>query len=277
VAALSAPVIARPGQTGAVSRLAELERRSGGRLGVCVLDARGRHVVAYRADERFPICSTFKVLLVSLVLERYDAGTLQLDDDIHYGKSDLIEHAPVTSANVVRGFMTVEGLCQAAIEQSDNTAANLLLRTVGGPAAVTRFARSIGDSKTRLDRGEPALNSAIPGDPRDTTTPSAMAADLRTLLAGTALSRASRERLAGWMVDCRTGTDAIRAGVPKSWRAGDKTGSGDHGTRNDVAFLRPPSQLTLYVTAYLTGATVSQSARNTVLASVGSVASAAAG
>ena len=253
VAALTAPQIARPEQAHAANRIAELERRSGGRLGVCVLDAPGQYVLGYRASERFPICSTFKVLLVSLVLERVDTGTQHLEDHIHYGKSDLIAHAPVTSANVARGFMTIERLCQAAMEQSDNTAANLLLRAVGGPAAVTRFARSIGDAKTRLDRGEPALNTAIPGDPRDTTTPSAMAADLRTLLAGTALSRASRERLAGWMVACQTGIDAIRAAVPKSWRAGDKTGSGDNGTRNDVAFLRPPGQPTVFVTAYLTG------------------------
>ncbi len=277
VAAPAVPAIAWAARTDAAGRLAELEASTGGKLGVCVLDAQGASVLAHRADERFPMCSTFKFLLVSLVLEHFDAGTQHPDERIRYGKGDLLAYAPVTRANVARGWMTVEGLCQAAIEQSDNAAANLLLASVGGPAAVTHFARSIGDPKTRLDRNEPSMSNAVPGDPRDTTTPSTMAGDLHAIVGGTVLSNGSRRKLTAWMLACETGTDAIRAGVPKGWSVGDKTGSGEHGTRNDIAFLRPPGQPAIYVTAYLTGATVSLSARNAALAEVGAIASATRG
>jgi beta-lactamase class A len=265
--------IARPAASDAHDRLATLEKGSGGRLGVSLTDARGVHIIAYRANDRFPMCSTFKFLLVGLVLARVDGGTLRYDERVRYGKSDLLAYAPVTTENVGRGYMTVGALSQAAITLSDNAAANLLLRVVGGPPAVTRFARSLGDPQTRLDRTETALNSAIAGDPRDTTTPAAMAADLRTVVGGETLSRASREKLEGWMIGCQTGTACIRAGVPHGWTVGDKTGLGENGTRNDIAFLRPPSRPAAYVTAYLTGATVSPDARNAVLASVGRIAS----
>jgi len=264
--------IARSASSDAHEQLATLEKRSGGRLGVSLIDARGAHVIGYRASERFPMCSTFKFLLVSLVLQRVDAGTLHAGERVRYGKSDLLAYAPVTTKNAGRGYMTIEALCQAAITLSDNTAANLLLGVVGGPPAFTRFARSLGDNETRLDRRETALNSAIPGDPRDTTTPASMAYDLRTVLTGQTLSRASRAKLEGWMIACQTGTECIRAGVPHGWTVGDKTGLGDNGTRNDIAFLSPPSRPAAYVTAYLTGSTVLPDARNAVLASVGRIA-----
>jgi beta-lactamase class A len=264
--------IARAAASDAHDRLAKLEKGSGGRLGVSLTDPRGVHVIAYRANERFPMCSTFKFLLVALVLARIDDGTLRYDERVRYGKGDLLAYAPVTTKNVGRGYMTVGTLCEAAIALSDNAAANLLLGIVGGPPAVTRFARSLGDHETRLDRTETALNSAIAGDPRDTTSPAAMAGDLRTVLAGEILLRASREKLEDWMIACQTGTACIRAGVPRGWTVGDKTGLGENGTRNDIAFLRPPSSPAAYVTAYLTRATVSPDARNAVLASVGRIA-----
>lgn len=218
------------------------------------------------------MCSTFKFLLVGLVLTRVDAGTDRYGERVRYGKGDLLAYAPVTTKNVDRGYMTVEELCRAAISESDNAAANVLLALVGGPPAVTRFARSIGDAGTRLDRRETALNSAIPGDPRDTTTPALMARDLRTVLGADVLSRTARARLEDWMIGAETGTACIRAGVPSGWIVGDKTGLGENGTRNDIAFVRPPSRAPVFVTAYLTGATIPPGARNAVLASVGRVA-----
>jgi beta-lactamase class A len=162
-------------------------------------------------------------------------------------------------------------LCSAALVVSDNTAANLLLAAVGGPPAVTRFTRGLGDALTRLDRTEPALNEALPGDPRDTTTPRAMVADWRALLQGAVLASSSRTFLNDGLTRCETGTARIRAGIPKGWQAGDKTGSGSRGTSNDVAVLRPPHRAPIYVAAYLTGATVDADARDATLASVGRI------
>lgn len=153
------------------SSLGDVERRLGGRLGVAVLDTHTGHRVGYHEGERFPMCSTFKLLAVTAVLSRVDGSQEQLDRRIAYGESDLLEYAPVTRAHVGEGGMTLGDLCAAAIEQSDNTAANLILGTLGGPSAVTAYARSLGDSVTRLDRTEPTLNDWQPGEQRDTTSP----------------------------------------------------------------------------------------------------------
>jgi beta-lactamase class A len=167
--------------------------------------------------------------------------------------------------------MTIGELCAAAIEWSDNTAANLLLHSLLGPAGVTKFARSIGDPLTRLDRDEPTLNTAIPGDPRDTTTPAAMAADARKVVLGSALEPRLRARLRGWLIDCKTGAARLRAGVPKTWVAGDKTGTGDHATANDVAIFWPPRRAPIVVAAYFTGSRAGDAAQNAVLANVGRI------
>ena len=252
---------------------AALEARHGGRLGVFAVDtATGRHL-AHRADERFPMCSTFKVLLTGTVLARVDAGRERIDRHVAYWRADLLPYAPATRANVAAGFMTVRALCDAAIVESDNTAANLLLRTVGGPARVTAYARSLGDDRTRLDRIEPDLNAAVPGDARDTTTPAAMAATLQKLVLGNALSPASRGALARWLRGCETGVACIRAGVPPGWRVGDKTGSGAHATGNDIAVLFPPGRSPIVVTAYYTGSSAPDDARKAILADVGRIAS----
>ena len=256
------------------SPFAVLEDRYGGRLGVAALNASTGVRLAHRANERFAMCSTFKVLVAGTVLARVDAGRERLDRRISYGPSDLLTYAPVTREHVGRGYMTVGALCEAALEYSDNTAANLLLRSFGGPPKVTAFVRSIGDEWTRLDRTEPSLNTAIPDDPRDTTTPREMLATLHSLLFGTALSRSERGRLDGWMTQCKTGDDRIRAGVPRHWRVSDKTGSGDRHTSNDIAAIFPPNNAPpIVVTAYYTGSSASSEQRDGVLAEVGRIVS----
>jgi len=205
---------------------AALEAKHGGRVG-------------HRAEEQFALCSTFKLLLGAAVLARVDAGELSLDRRVAYGKGDLLSYAPVTTKHVAEGGMTVGDLCAATIQTSDNTAANLLLPLVGGPEGLTKFLRAQGDMITRLDRIEPDLNSNLPGDPRDTTTPAAMAATMEKLLAGDVLSAGSREQLNRWLVGTTTGDARLRAGFPRAWRVGDKTGTGALGAANDVAIVWP--------------------------------------
>lgn len=258
----------------AKAQLAALEIRSGGRLGVAVLDTGSGRRLEYRGTERFPLCSTFKVLLAGAVLLRVDKGQERLDRQIPFGQTNLLDYAPVTRARLAEGSLSVEELCAASVVVSDNTAANLLLEILDGPPAVTAFARTLGDPVTRLDRNEPDLNSAIPGDLRDTTTPTAMAASLKALLLGPTLSATSRQRLEGWMAACTTGRQRLRAGLPAPWAVGDKTGSGERGTANDVAILRPPHHAPILVAAYYTGSTASAEARNAVLAEVGRIVAA---
>ena len=228
------------------------EADAGGRLGVAVLDTASGARFAWRGDERFAMCSTFKLLMVAAVLARVEAGHERLDRRLAVTAPDLTGYAPVTEKHVGPEGLSVAELCEAAMVWSDNGAASLLLPTIGGPDGLTRFARGLGDSATRLDRPEPALNDAVRGDARDTTTPRAMLADLDAILLGAALASASRQRLTGWMTDCRTGVHRLRAGLPPGWRIGHKTGTGDHGSTNDIAILWPPGRAPLLVTAYLT-------------------------
>jgi beta-lactamase class A len=276
VAGLMAPVAhAEPERTYAAGdALAELEKKSGGRLGVAILNTEKRNPYGHRMDERFPMCSTFKVLLAAAVLARVDAKAERLDRPIKFGRGDLLEYAPVARARVAEGSLSVAELCDAAITVSDNTAANLLLSAIGGPATLTAYLRSLGDTRTRLDRNEPALNESTPGDPRDTTTPLAMVRTLETLLLGSALSAESRERLARWMVANTTGNQRLRAGTPNSWRIGDKTGTGERGTTNDVGILWPPGRKPLLIAVYITDTQASVSASSEVIASVARLATA---
>jgi len=234
-AALAAPALGE-------SELAGLERRVGGRLGVFAVDLASGSQIAHRAHERFPMCSTFKLLLVGAVLARVDERNESLARRIGYGDADMVPNSPLTKEHLALPSMTVAELCAAAIEYSDNTAANLLLHSLLGPAGVTKFARSLGDPVTRLDRNEPSLNTAIPGDPRDTTTPAAMAHDMNSLVLGTHLSPALRARLKTWLLGCKTDATRLRAGLPASWRIGAKTGSGDHSTTNEIAIAWPPGR-----------------------------------
>jgi beta-lactamase class A len=199
------------------------------------------------------------------------AGGPQLDDIVRYNQSSMLPHAPRTEANLARGWMTIEELCAAIVEVSDNPAANLLLELQFGPEGFTRFLRANGDGVTRLDRTELALNENLPGDPRDTTTPDAMARTLqRFLLTDAVLNAASREKLIGWMVSSTTGLDRLRAGFPDTWRVGDKTGTSGaaHNATNDVAIAWPPNGAPIVVASYFSESTVEPPARNAAHAEI---------
>lgn len=249
--------------TGAVAAIAALEAKAGGRLGVCVLDPTRGRTLAYRADERFPLTSTYRALAAAAILARVDAGVERLDRRINYSERDLLSYAPVTQAHVAQG-MTLGELCAAAIDYSDNTAGNLLLEAIGGPAGLTVYLRSLGDEVSRLDRIEPDLNEAAPGDPRDTTSPRAYAQNLRLLLTGEKLSPASRAQLEDWLIADKVGDKRLRAGLPADWRIGDKTGSGEHGAANTVAILRPLGRGPLFAGVFYTETDASMDARNDV-------------
>jgi beta-lactamase class A len=250
-------------------RFAALEAESAGRLGIFVRDTRTGATFGHRADEPFPLCSTFKLLAAGAVLARVDAGQEDLGRRIAYTAADLVEYSPATQPRLGEGSMALGDLCEAAITLSDNTAANLILSTLGGPAGLTAYLRTLDDQVTRLDRSEPTLNEAIPGDPRDTTTPAAMVADLERLTLGTALTTASRDTLVGWLARNRTGGTRLRAGLPEGWRVADKTGSGERGSTNDVGLLWPPDGAPILVAAYLTGTMASVDLRNAILAAAG--------
>jgi beta-lactamase class A len=250
------------------NRILSMEQRTGTRIGVAALDTGSGKHFDYRSEERFPMCSTFKFLAAAAVLKRADGGQEKLDLFVLYEPKDILEYAPVTKAHLKDGGMTLGALCAAAIEQSDNTAGNLLLDTIGGPVALTNFARSIGDEMTRLDRKEPELNSAIPGDERDTTTPAAMCADVQRLVLGNVLSESSRHQLEDWLRHNETGALMIRAGVPKTWRVGDKTGRGANGATNDIAIIRPPDRAPILLAIYSVGSTASANARSAAIAEV---------
>ena len=229
-----------------------LEKTNGGRLGVAVavVDTATGERSGYRADERFPMCSTFKFLLVSAVLQRVDRHQETLDRAIPIPPKPLLPNSPLTEPHA-GGIMAVAALCQAALTRSDNTAANLLLERIGGPASITSFSRSIGDRVTRLDRMELSLNESVAGDPRDTTSPSAMVSDLKSVLLGNVLSSAARDQLTLWMEANLTGLESLRAKLPKSWRAADKTGSNGEHTTNDIAVLWPPDRSPIIIAAYI--------------------------
>jgi len=248
------------------NRILSTEQRTGARIGVAAVDTASGKRLAYRSEERFPMCSTFKFLAAAAVLKRVDGGQQELDRFVSYDAKDILEYAPVTKAHLKDGGMTLGALCAAAIEQSDNTAGNLLLDTIGGPTGLTNFARSIGDETTRLDRKEPELNSASPGDERDTTTPAAMCADMQRLLLGKLLSESSRQQLEDWLRQNETGSQMIRAGVPKTWTVGDKTGRCGNGATNDVAIIRPPASAPIMVAIYSMGSASSAQDRTAIVA-----------
>ncbi len=251
------------------ARLAEIEKTSGGRLGVCVLDTGTGRRVAHRPDERFPMCSTFKFLAAALVLARVDDGKERLERRVVFQAGDLVSYSPVTEKRVGGSGMTVAELCEAAITYSDNSAGNLMLASFGGPQGLTRYMRAIGDTRTRLDRIETELNEARPGDPRDTTTPDAMQRSMQKILLGDVLSQSSRAQLLQWLDANKTGDLRLRAGLPPGWHVGDKTGSGDNGAACDIAILRPPGRAPILVAVYLTETTAAMAVRNAAIASVG--------
>ncbi|WP_396902060.1 class A beta-lactamase [Mycolicibacterium sp.] len=218
-------------------QLAELERRDDVLIGLYAANLQSGRRITHRADEMFAMCSTFKGYAAARVLQMAEHGEISLDNRVFVDADALVPNSPVTETRA-GAEMTLAELCQAALQRSDNTAANLLLKTIGGPAAVTAFARSVGDERTRLDRWEVELNSAIPGDPRDTSTPAALAVGYRAILAGDALSPPQRGLLEDWMRANQT--SSMRAGLPEGWTTADKTGSGDYGSTNDAGIAFGP-------------------------------------
>jgi beta-lactamase class A len=250
-------------------KFAEIEKQLDARMGVAIVDTATGTQWLYRASERFPMCSTFKALAGAAVLTRVDAGKEDLNRRIVFETNELVTWSPVTEKRVGGEGMTVGEFCEAAITRSDNTAANFILKSLGGPAGVTEFVRTLGDSVTRLDRVEPELNEATPGDARDTSTPSAMAANLHALVLGHRLSEKSREQLKTWLIANKTGDAKLRAGVPKDWIVGDKTGAGEHGTVNDLAIMWPPTRKPLIVSVYITETKASFDDCNAAMAEIG--------
>jgi beta-lactamase class A len=262
---------AASGENDSAVRIAAIQARIGGRIGVTALDTGNSRRLDYRQDERFPMCSTFKFLAAAAVLKRVDEKQEKLERFVPYGAKEILEYAPVTKEHLKDGGMTLDALCVAAIEQSDNTAGNLLLNAIGGPVGLTNFVRTFGDRVTRLDRIEPELNSAIPGDERDTTTPAAICSDMQRLLLGDALSERSRRRLENWLQRNETGGPMIRAGVPKNWIIGDKTGRGSNGATNDIAIMRPPGRAPILLAIYSVGLTATPNDRAAAIAEVAKI------
>jgi beta-lactamase class A len=259
-------------QRDAKADFARLEARSNSRIGVAAVDLSTNRRVDYRSDERFIMCSTFKVLGAAAVLKRVDESKEKLDRFVRYGEAQLLSYAPVTREHVKEGGMTLEALCAAAVEQSDNTAANLLLEAIGGPEKWTEFARSLGDKFSRLDHTEPDLNIARPGKEDDTTTPAAMCADLQRLFTSDFLSVASRTKLEGWMRQGQTGAMMIRAALPSDWQVGDKTGRSGDGVTNDIAIVRPPDGEPIFLAIYAVDPSETQETRDKLVAEVAKIA-----
>lgn len=254
-------------------QLAALEKRTGGRLGVSVMDTGTNVSFSNRETERFAMCSTFKVLASGMVLARVDKGEENLERRVTYQQDKIVSYSPETQKHVGGEGMTVGELCKAAITLSDNTAGNLLLESLGGPEALTKWLRSIGDTSTRLDRWETELNEGKKDDPRDTTTPDAMLDTLGNLTLGTILSETSREKLIEWMVANTTGGARLRAGLPDSWKIGDKTGTGNNGTAADIAVVWPEDSASpILIVTYIAEATAPISELNAVFAEVGKIA-----
>ena len=254
---LAGPLLALAARASAAAPdFAAVERATGGRLGVCVIDTGSGATLAWRADDRFPFCSSFKAPLAAFVLWKVERGELRLDGPLPFEASDLVasSYAPITRPRLAGPPMTVAALCAAAVEYSDNIAANAILRRVGGPAALTAWMRRVGDAGFQLTHTEPLLNRSRFGDAADTTTPRAMAESFRRLAFGPVLTPASRARWSGWLLANTTGDKRLRAGLPASWRVGDKTGTWNEGwfSTVDIAIAWPPGRAPLVISGFVT-------------------------
>jgi beta-lactamase class A len=271
VEANAAPGAERHEKGDAAIRLSALEKREGGRLGVEAWDTGSGRRIQHRSDERFGMCSVFKFLAAGAILKRVDEGAEHLDRRLEFSASDLMEYAPVAKEHLKEGALTLDEACAAAVQWSDNTAANLVLKSLGGPAAVTAFIRSTGDQITRLDNIEPALNVVSPGDEHDTTTAASMVALLNSVVLGKVLSEASRSHLEGWMLDAKVGEHRLPAGVPTGWRIAHKTGTWDDQT-NDVGIIWPPNRPPIIIAALYHRKDTRREQREKVLAEVARIA-----
>ena len=254
--------------------LLDYEQATGGRVGVFIRNLVSGESLSWRADERFVMCSTFKASLCGLVLSRVQAGAERLDRPVRFGPADLQDYAPIAKQALAdrggqAGELTVAELCAGAASWSDNTCANLLLAEVGGPAAMTAFWRRDGDSTSRLDHNEPERNRAPPGDPHDTTTPKAMAGDLQALLLSGPLTADSRARLTGWMVDCKTGDNRLRGGLPTGWKVANKTGNNGKDASGDIAITWPRPGRPVVICVYTQGGRPTAEQTQAVCAAIG--------
>jgi len=241
------------------------------RVGVSILVPGSEPSWEYKGDERFPMTSTFKTIACAALLHRADAGLDSLDRVVTFDESDLVTYSPITEKRVEDIGMSLAELCEATITVSDNTAGNLILGAIGGPTGFTEFSRSLGDRVTRLDRWEPGLNEAIPGDPRDTTSPNAMAGLLEKLVFGDVLTSNSRRQLTSWLKGNLVGDTLLRAGIPNDWQIGDKTGAGNFGSRTIAAVMWPPSSAPVIATIYITETEATFEERNEAIAQIGRV------
>lgn len=229
--------------------LEALEARTGGRLGFAALDLANDRLIGWRTAERFAYCSTFKLFLAAATLERVARGQERLDRPVAILPGAIVPYAPITGPAVGKS-LTVDALCKAMVELSDNPAANILIEEMGGIGPWRDWYRSLGDGVTRVDRLEPELNSAIPGDPRDTTTPAQTVLNLASIWGGNRLLPEHRRQLETWLVASPTGPGRIRAGVPAGWRVGHKTGTSSTGPANDIGILWPPGGAPILISAY---------------------------
>jgi beta-lactamase class A len=269
-----AAALADPAKAASAQRtLKALHKRIGGRLGVHVLDSQSGKRIAYDDQSRYAMASTFKLPLAAALLWQVDHGAFRLSHTLPISKEILKPHSPVVEAKLASGStaMTITELCSAVVVHSDNAAANVLLAGLGGPDGFTKFMRSIGDQVTRLDRLEPELNSNVPGDPRDTTTPRAMVDSLLRIFTQDVLSLTSRAMLIDWMSNARTGLDRVRGGLPKSWPAGDKTGSGANGAVNDLCIAYPPDRRPIFIAVYMSESTLDTKVLAAAQAEVGTL------
>ncbi len=244
-----------------------IENRLKTRIGVAVQESESGMSWFYKADERFPMCSTFKTLACAALLYRVDKGNDSLDRLVKINRQDIASHSPVTERHV-GGRMSLFDLCAATMKVSDNTAANLILDAIGGPASLTAFIRMTGDETTRLDRRETDLNEGTPGDARDTTTPAAMARTVERLVLGEILSPKSRQQLKNWMIANEVAGKLIRAGVPADWIVADRSGAGGNGSRAIVAIIWPPKAGPIIAAIYLTETAASFDERNAAIAEI---------
>jgi beta-lactamase class A len=263
------PAFAQSGSDDRVTRtILEVEQRLKARLGVVLRDLESGRTWTHRADDRFPMCSTFKALAGAAILARVDRGEEDLARRVVFQEADLVTYSPVTKERVGGAGMPLGEICAAAITTSDNTAGNQMLKELGGPEGLTLFLRSIGDEVSRLDRWETELNEAKPDDPRDTTSPSALTKTVQTLALGSALSAKSRDQLTAWLIANKTGGTKVRAGVPKDWRVGDKTGAGEYGTNNDTGIIWPPNRKPILLTILMTQTASSVTDKNAGMADI---------
>ncbi|MEC2056130.1 class A beta-lactamase [Peribacillus psychrosaccharolyticus] len=218
------------------SKFAKLEEKYDAKLGVFAMDTGTNRTVAYHPDERFAYTSTHKALAVGALLQQNSIE--DLNQLIFYTREDLVNYNPITEKYVDTG-MTLKELSDASLRYSDNTAGNLILNQIGGPAGFKQALEEIGDTVTNPVRYEPDLNEVNPGETHDTSTARALAASLQAYTLGDTLSAEKRELLLDWMKRNTTGDALIRAGVPKGWVVADKTGAGLYGTRNDIAIIWP--------------------------------------